>query len=77
MKTKNDEILLTLELREMLKGVMHKEIERLPETLDRLNSIQRINVICKLMPFVVPKTESVKHSLGEPVSEKNNFGFQW
>ena len=47
---------------------MQKELEQLPETLKELDPVQRLNILCKLMPYVLPKTESVKHNFGEPVS---------
>jgi hypothetical protein len=45
---------------------MQKELEQLPETLKELDPVQRLNILCKLMPYVLPKTESVKHNFGEP-----------
>jgi len=66
MNTKTPDQVLTESLRERLKTVMQKEIERLPETLEALEPKERINVICKLMPFVFPKVESVSMSAGEP-----------
>jgi hypothetical protein len=66
MKIATKEQVLTESLRERLKTVMQKEIERLPETLEALDPKERINVICKLMPFIFPKIESVSMSAGEP-----------
>ena len=63
---KKKEQVLTSCLREALKGIMQQEIEQLPETLKTLEPKERINVICKLMPFVFPKVESVSSSQGEP-----------
>lgn len=57
---------LTGNIRDTLKDLMQKELEQLPETLKDLDPVQRLNVLCKLMPYVLPKTESVKHTLGEP-----------
>ncbi|KAF0237442.1 MAG: hypothetical protein FD181_2008 [Prolixibacteraceae bacterium] len=65
MKTK--EQVLTIGLRETLKTIMQKEIERLPETLEALEPKERLNVLCKLMPFVFPKVESVHPTEGEPL----------
>ena len=65
MKTK--EQVLTMSLRETLKTIMQKEIERLPETLEALEPKERLNVLCKLMPFVFPKVESVHPTEGEPL----------
>ena len=65
---------LTGNIRDTLKGLMQKELEQLPHTLESLDPVQRLNILCKLMPYVLPKTESVKHTLGEPeISKKNWF----
>ena len=66
MKTVTKEQILTNGLREALKVIMQKEIEKLPETLEGLEPKERLNVICKLMPFVFPKVESVHPTEGEP-----------
>ena len=57
---------VTTDLRQILKGLMQKEIERLPELLEQLEPKERINVLCKIMPFVFPKVEAVSHLQGEP-----------
>ena len=64
MKTK--EQILTNDLRDKLKSIMKKEIERLPNTLEALDPKERINILCKLMPFVFPKVEAVHPTEGEP-----------
>tara|TARA_R110000796_G_scaffold54597_1_gene127578 strand:- start:651 stop:857 length:207 start_codon:yes stop_codon:yes gene_type:complete len=64
MKTK--EQVLTKGLRETLKNIMQNEIEKLPETLEALEPKERINVLCKLMPYVFPKVETVHPKEGEP-----------
>ena len=64
MKAK--EQILTNGLRDILKGIMKNEIERLPETLEALEPKERINVVCKLMPYVFPKVETVHPKEGEP-----------
>lgn len=67
MKTKEKQI-LTRGLRESLKTIMQNEIEKLPETLEALEPKERINVVCKLMPFVFPKVQTVHPKEGEPFS---------
>ncbi len=62
---------LTGNIRGTLKELMQKELEQLPETLKDLDSVQRLNVLCKLMPYVLPKTASVRHNLGEPDDSDN------
>lgn len=64
---------LTGSIRDTLKDLMQKELEQLPETLKELDPVQRLNILCKLMPYVLPKTESVKHTLGEPEAPKKNW----
>jgi len=72
---------LTGNIRETLKEFVQKELESLPDTLKELEPVQRLNILCKLMPFVLPKVESVTHKLGEPESEPEsepeNNGFKW
>jgi len=71
MNTKTKEQVLTNNLRETLKTIMQKEIERLPETLKTLDTKERLNVVCKLMPYVFPKVETVHPTEGEPLQFGN------
>jgi len=71
MNTKTKEQVLTNNLRETLKNIMQKEIERLPETLEALDPKERLNVVCKLMPYVFPKVETVHPKEGEPLQFDN------
>jgi hypothetical protein len=64
MNTK--EPILTYDLRDKLKSIMQKEIEKLPETLEALEPKERLNVVCKLLPYVFPKVEAVHPKEGEP-----------
>jgi hypothetical protein len=62
----NKEQVFTVSLRNTLKLVMQNEIERLPEVLEGLEAKERINILCKIMPFVFPKVEAVHLNEGEP-----------
>lgn len=53
-------------LRDTLKTIMQKEIEKLPDTLEALDPKERINVVCKLMPYIFPKVEAVRPTFDEP-----------
>ncbi len=66
MKPTKQKEILTTDLRDTLKVLIQAELEQLPETLKKLDPIQRLNILCKLMPYVMPKTESVQHTIGEP-----------
>lgn len=57
---------LVKNIRETLKDLMQKELDQLPETLKGLEPVQRLNILCKLIPFVLPKVESVHSETGEP-----------
>jgi hypothetical protein len=63
----------TVNMRDSLKEVMQNEINNLPETFRKLDNLQRLNIMCKLMPYVLPKTESVNHTFGEPEAPKKNW----
>lgn len=67
MSTKKNEQVLTLSLRENLKSIMQNEISKLPETLEKLEPKERLNVVCKLMPYVFPRVETVHAKEGEPM----------
>lgn len=68
---------LTGNIRDTLKEMMQKEIDCLPDALKELQPAQRLNILCKLIPYVLPKVESVTHSLGEPESKTENEGLKW
>jgi hypothetical protein len=67
MNTKNKEQVLTMTVRETLKAIMQKEVEKLPEHLESLDTKERLNILCKLMPFVFPKVENIHSTDGEPL----------
>lgn len=62
----NNKILIK-DLRETLKELLQKEFEKLPETLAELEPKERMNILCKLMPFVFPKVETIHPTDGEPL----------
>lgn len=64
MKTK-EKILIT-DLRDSLKWVIQNELIQLPEQLEALEPKERLNVVCKLMPYVFPRVDTVHLKEGEP-----------
>ena len=56
----------TLDLRDRLKSIVESELDRLPELLDGLNSKERLDVILKLMPLVMPRAKPIHHTANEP-----------
>ena len=45
---------LVSDLREQLKVMLQSEIQKIPENLQAMQPAQRLGVICKLMPYVLP-----------------------
>lgn len=66
-------------IRDTLKELMQQEFEQLPKTLKDLQPLQRVNILCKLIPYILPKVEAVHSEKGEPGTESRNSisGFQW
>lgn len=51
------------ELKEILKGLMENEIMNLDKRLNTLNDYQRLIVITKLLPFVLPKLRDIEEDV--------------
>lgn len=71
-RPKGAENRLTREIRETLKAVIEDELERLPTSLQNLPEPERLQVLLKLLPYVLPKVENVHMNEGEPLG--SNWG---
>jgi hypothetical protein len=58
---------MTKELRSVLKDLLYDEIEKLRERLDTLRPKERVELIIKLMPFILPKVNNISHKVNEPI----------
>ena len=58
--------LLTKEMREILNNVISKEIEELQETLSKLEPAKRLELVVKLLPFVIPRMNDIDLTVKEP-----------
>jgi hypothetical protein len=56
----------TKEIRTVLKGVINNELLNIENLLSGLPPKERLEIIVKLIPYVLPKIETVNHSFGEP-----------
>lgn len=70
MSTQKDPIAIN-DLRKELKEILQDELSQLPETLKKLHSKDRVQIVVKLMPYVFPKVENVSPQKGEPL------GWDW
>ena len=57
---------LTLELRTLLKNVVHQELELLSDHLNKLDVPERLDLLIKLLHFTVPKVEPINYQEDEP-----------
>ena len=55
----------TKELRTVLKGVINNELLNIETLLSELPPKERLEVVIKLIPYVLPKIDTVNHSFGE------------
>lgn len=66
MIRKQNDVPRTLDLRDRLKTLIEAELERLPGLLEGLKDKERLDVILKLMPLVMPKAKPVHYAANEP-----------
>lgn len=59
---------ITNEVRKALKAVLMDEVAQLPDMLKELPNDKRIDVITKLMPYILPKVNPVPMERGEPIT---------
>lgn len=59
---------ITKEVRNVLKAILMDEIEKLPSHLENMEPQKRVELITKLMPYVLPKVDTIPMERGEPVS---------
>jgi hypothetical protein len=50
---------VTSELRKTLKGIVAAELDELPQTLSELPARERLELLIKLMPFCLPKVNTI------------------
>jgi hypothetical protein len=57
---------LTKDIRSVLKDFVHNEMEMLPEHFESLKIEDRIQLLIKIIPFVLPRIKEVSHKDDEP-----------
>ena len=50
----------TKELRQIVKNYIENELETVDELLDKLTPKERLDILCKMLPYVMPKQLEVK-----------------
>ena len=64
---------LTKEIRIVLKNLLAKEIENLPDVLEQLEPRERADLLIKLIPYVLPKVKEISYDNGEPLDFSFNI----
>lgn len=59
---------LTKEIRAALKNAISGHIEGISKDLDQLPAKDRLEILVKLLAYILPKIESVNPDYGEPLS---------
>lgn len=59
---------LTAEIRTILKEILSNEIANIPTILEQLEPKEKLEYVIKLMPYVLPKTNTVHYDIGEPTT---------
>ena len=57
---------LTKELRIALKNILYEELQKIPDHMNNLDPKDRLELIIKLIPYVLPKVEAVNYKENEP-----------
>lgn len=54
---------LTNEIREVLKSIIEKELEHLPNQLEKLEPKERLEIMVKLLPYIIPKLSELDNKI--------------
>lgn len=60
----------TTETKQLLQNVVSKQIEKLETTLNKLDPVDRVNALSKLLPYILPKQQDIAITTYEEISEE-------
>jgi hypothetical protein len=66
----------TKEIRESINLIVSKSIEKLQSDIDSLEPKDRIKVICDLLPFAVPKLQSIQADFTDSKTNRTTIIFK-
>ena len=58
---------MTKELRSVLKNILYQEINDIEERFNLLEPKERIELLIKLIPYILPKVTNISHKEDEPL----------
>ena len=48
------------------KDVLYNELEKIEELLESLEPKERLELVIKILPFILPKVDKIGHTYNEP-----------
>jgi hypothetical protein len=60
---------ITADVREVLKNIVEDELRGLPDKLNELEGKDRLDIVVKLLPYVVPRLEAAEINLTEKIPQ--------
>ncbi|MBZ4044504.1 hypothetical protein [Flavobacterium hibisci] len=66
-RVKGSKNLLTNSSKEIVKSIIEKELDKLPELLANLTPAERVTALIKMLPFVLPKQSEL--SIEAPIHQ--------
>ncbi len=66
-RTKGTPNKVTKELRTVMKRVLFQELENIEQLLGELEPKDRVELVIKMMPFILPKVKQAPHTINEPI----------
>lgn len=55
------------QLRDVLRTTVYKELLKLPELIEGMETKERLEILVKIMPFALPKLETMSATVYEPI----------
>jgi len=55
----------TAEMKDLIKTFVEQEIETADDLLEQLTPKERLDILCKLLPYVLPRQSEVKNEIVE------------
>ena len=59
---------LSTDMRAKLMRIVYDELNKLPETLDKLEPKDRVDYLIKILPYAAPKMDEMEATYGEPIN---------
>jgi len=62
----------TKEMKELIKAYVEKELEQADSLLNELTAKERLDILCKMLPYIMPKQQEVKKENAKEITINYN-----